>query len=80
MRSEEVADGVRTDRALNRRLSVTIEDCLWLAPVGPGVARRLMVVKALRLGTWWTRDGIVSKMHLTTRPHIRHILGEPANK
>lgn len=28
----------------------------------------------LRLGTWYMRDGIVSKMHFTTLPQIRHIL------
>jgi hypothetical protein len=28
----------------------------------------------LRLGTWCTREGIESNMHLTTRPQIRHML------
>jgi hypothetical protein len=29
----------------------------------------------LRHGTLCTLEGIVSKMHLTTRPHIRHMFG-----
>ncbi|EHY52152.1 uncharacterized protein HMPREF1120_00369 [Exophiala dermatitidis NIH/UT8656] len=35
----------------------------------------------LRLGTWWIRDGIVSNMHLTTRPHRRHMVAKtPSNR
>jgi len=33
----------------------------------------LTVVKVLRFGTRCTREGMLSKMHLTTRPQMRHM-------
>lgn len=47
--------------------------CVWLFLVN-----RFLVAVAndLVLLAFDTLDGIVSNMHLTTRPHIRHILSD----
>jgi len=75
-------DGRRV-RLLNVRVKVEVVDGgvvmdFEVESIDDGCVTRLVMVKALLLGTWciFIREGMVSKMHLTTRPQSRHMVAD----